>query len=443
MKNKLSYGQIILLGFVAVILTGTLLLCLPVASQNGQSVGFVDALFTSASATCVTGLVAVDTGTHWTLFGQLVILTMIQVGGLGFVAFSALLSMMLHKKISLGRRELMQQSIGGNQVGGIVRIFRLAIFGTLIIEGIGAVLLMVRFVPQYGAVGVWYGIFHSISAFCNAGFDLFGREITPFTSLTSYANDPYVCFVIMALIVVGGLGFFVWEDIKTKGFAFHKYRLHSKLVLSFTAFLLVAPAVLFYLWEQNGALASLSGFDRVVGALFQSVTCRTAGFNTVDMAALSDQSVMLSAVLMFIGGSSGSTAGGIKTTTMLVSLLAVVSMLFKRSSITVFGRRLEKGLLMQAHSIIFVYMAAVVGGVTALCCLEPCSIRDALFEVTSAVATVGLTTGITQSLGVGSKLLLAVLMLFGRVGGLSMVMALTGALKSPPVEYPEEKISVG
>jgi len=431
------------LGFVVVILAGAVLLSLPAASADHVSVGFVDALFTSASATCVTGLVAVDTGTHWSVFGQLVIITLIQIGGLGFVSFTAVFSFLMQKRIGLVRRELMQEALGGTQLGGIVRVIKLAVFGTFVIEGLGALLLAVRFVPQYGARGVYYSLFHSISAFCNAGFDLMGAEGVPFSSLTGYVDDFYVCSIIMLLIVVGGLGFFVWEDLIDKKFAFNKYKLHTKLVLCFTAFLIFVPAVLFYFWERGNTMAHLTDTEAAVAALFQSVTCRTAGFNSIDMAALTDQSSVLSIVLMFIGGSPGSTAGGIKTTTMLVSLLAMVSVLLKRPDITVFRRRLSKDVLQQTHSIIFIYGAVSVLGVILLCSVDSCAMKDALFEVVSAVGTVGLTTGITQSLSDISKMMLALFMLFGRVGGLSMMLALTASLKSPPVNYPEEKISIG
>ncbi len=438
MKRELSGTQIIVLGFLAIIIIGTLLLCLPAATRTGEATPFVDALFTAASSTCVTGLIVHDTFTYWSLFGQIVILVLIQVGGLGFVAVAVFFSMLLQKKIGLRSRVIIQESMNSTQVGGVVRMMRFVLIGTFSVELLGALLLSFRFCPQLGmANGIYYSLFHAISAFCNAGFDLMGR-FGQFSSLTPFVGDVYVNVVVMVLIVLGGLGFFVWQDVIEKRFRFKEFRLHTKVVLCMSAALLLIPAILFFFLEQNASMAGMSTGEAVLASLFQSVTCRTAGFNTVDQAALSPASSFISMLLMFVGGSPGSTAGGIKTTTLFAMILGVLCMFRGQKYIQAFRRRLREDLVNRAITIVLTYLFAVVVSVIVISASEGIPLGQTFFEVFSAVGTVGLTTGIPLLLGTVSKIMLAALMLFGRVGGLTMAMALgnlsTPSLLQPPVE---------
>ena len=323
-RKKLTQAQIIALGYFLVIAAGTLILMLPIATKSGEMATPLTALFTATSATCVTGLVVVDTASYWSLFGQCIILLMIQVGGLGFMTIGVLFAMFLNKKISLKTRGILQESMNTNQVGGVVRLVRKALIGTAVIEMAGALLLMIRFIPEFGfARGIYFGIFHAVSAFCNAGFDLMGTSKGPYSSFTAYADDALINVTIMALIVVGGIGFFVWDDICHNKFHIKKYKLHTKIVLSCTAILIVGGALFIYLFEKDGLMAGMSAREAVLTSAFSSVTARTAGFNTIDTAGLTTSSKMLTVLLMFIGGSPGSTAGGIKTTTIVVLLIYV------------------------------------------------------------------------------------------------------------------------
>ncbi len=321
-KNKLSQAQFIAVGFLIIVMISTVLLMFPFASKEGTYTPFLDCLFTSVSATCVTGLVVVDTFTHWSLGGQIIILTLIQIGGLGFITIGVIFSMLLRQRIGLKFRGLMQESVNSLKISGIVKLTKKIIKGTLIIEGTGAFILGIRFSVYFknAAKGFYYGLWHSVSAFCNAGFDLMGVE-EQYASLTGFAGDFVVNVIIMALIIIGGIGFVVWDDISRNKLKFKKYSLHTKIVLVTTAFLIVVPAVIFYIVEYDNTMAGMNVGERVLASAFSSVTARTAGFNTVDTGALTGASKMLTIMLMFIGGSPGSTAGGIKTTTIFVLLV--------------------------------------------------------------------------------------------------------------------------
>ena len=439
---RVTYIQVIVLIFLLIIAVGTALLMLPFATKGGESTSVTGALFTATSATCVTGLVVYDTYTHWTLFGQIVILLMIQVGGLGFMSVATMFSVILKRKVGLKERELLQEALSTLHIGGIVRLIKFSICGTAVIEGLGAILLSVRFVPRMGvAKGIWNGIFHSVSAFCNAGFDLMGGG-GKFSSLTAYASDIYVNVIIMGLIVIGGIGFLVWEDICRFGIKFRKYKLHSKIVLVTTVALISGGAVAFYLLEGGYSLAGYSAGEKILCSAFQSITFRTAGFATVDLSKMSPAMVILSCFLMLIGGSPGSTAGGVKTTTLAVLMLGAWSVIRQKKSVQVFNRRLEGDLMKKACAIIVVYMTVAISSVVFLSAYEKAALDVAMVEVFSAVGTVGLSMGLTPSLGEPTKLLLSALMFFGRIGGLSMVLALTGRASTVSVEVPVEKISV-
>lgn len=359
-RRHVSQTQFIAYGFFCVIITGTLLLMLPFASRDGQSEPFLNCLFTATSASCVTGLVVADTWSQWSLFGQLVILTMIQIGGLGFITVGVFISIVLRRKIGLKERGLMMESVNTLQIGGVVRLAKKIIIGTCIFEGTGAVLLAIRFIPQFGFFrGLFYGIFHSISAFCNAGFDLMGGQ-TPYSSFVAYYDDWLVNFVIMSLIIIGGIGFIVWDDLSRNKLHFRKYMLQTKIVLVTTAILVFGGGLLFYLLERNHLLVGMNTSGKILTSLFSSVTARTAGFNTTDTAALTDGSKLLTIILMFIGGSPGSTAGGIKTTTLVVLLLCVHSNIKQTYGINIFGRRLENDAVKRAGTILTINLLLAV-----------------------------------------------------------------------------------
>lgn len=444
LKLRLSYPRRIAIGFGLIILAGTLLLMLPVSSASGRVTPFVDALFTATSATCVTGLVVVDTAAHWSLFGQLIVLILIQVGGLGVLMVATFFSLAFRRRIGLSERTFLQESAGAFQLGGAVRLCKRVLQVTFLLEGICAVLLAFRFVPDMGfGRGIYYSIFHSVSAFCNAGFDLLGRDFSPFCSLTPYAGDPLVNFVIMFLIVTGGLGFVVWQDLYWNRWHWKKYNLHTKIVLSVTLVLIIAPTILFWIAERGGAYADLSLPESGMAALFQSVTYRTAGFSTVDANQLSGATRLVGMLLMMIGGSPGSTAGGMKTTTFFVIVLSLLAVLRDRRTLHSFKRRIDDDTLKRACAICLVYIALVLGATVVICYAQPFTIEQVLYEVVSAVNTVGVSMGITPEFSVFSKLVIAALMYFGRVGVLSILAAFAGKGKSLAVQYPVERIPVG
>ena len=393
----------------------------------------------------MTGLVVVDTGTHWSLFGQLVILLMIQVGGLGFMTMGMLLAMMLKRKITLKTRGLLQESMNAMQVGGIVRVVRLALSGTAVIELCGAVLLAIRFIPIFGlGRGIYYSIFHSVSAFCNAGIDLMGRHYVEYASFVPFEGDILINVVIMALIIIGGIGFFVWADIKEKKLQIKKYALYTKIALFMTAVLLLGGAVLFFLFENNNLLQGMSLKDKILGAAFSSVTARTAGFNTIDTAGLTSASKLFNIVLMFIGGSPGSTAGGIKTVTMLVLLAYVWSNLRGSKGVNIFKRRLDDDDIRKASNVMVISLLLAIVAAVLICFMQPeLDAPDVLFEIFSAIGTVGMSTGITRQLSIGSRIVIILLMYCGRIGSMSFALSFTERKKVAPVQLPVEKIMIG
>jgi len=441
-KLSLSPAQTIALCFVAVILVGTLLLMTPFTSRSGMGLSFLDSLFTATSATCVTGLVVVDTWSHFNLIGQFILLVLIQVGGLGYMTLMITTALLVGKKIGLRQRSTMMESVSAQRLSDVTGLAKYILFGTIGIEGVGAVLLALRFVPEMGfGRGCWYAVFHSISAFCNAGFDLMGFR-SPFSSLTYYAEDPLVNLTICALILMGGLGFIVWRDLWVNKLRFRKYSLHTKLMLVSSVVLVFGGAVLFWLSEQNGVLAELSSGGKVLGALFQSVTARTAGFNTVDLAALSGSGSLLMIVLMFIGAGPGSTGGGVKVTTVVVCLLSLFSYARGKRETSAFNRRLDDNQIKRSAAGVTLYFVLAMAGCYLLMVQQPFELVDALFEVFSAMSTVGLTTGVTQQINSVNKLLLILMMYAGRIGSLTMIMAVVERLPAP-VKDPIEHIVIG
>ncbi|MDE7044920.1 MAG: Trk family potassium uptake protein, partial [Acetatifactor sp.] len=430
---------------LTIILVGTALLMLPISTKGPGSTGWTDCFFTATSATCVTGLVRFDTFSHWTMFGQLVILGLIQIGGIGFMTIAILVMVLTKRKIHLSQRSLMQNSISAPQIGGIVRMTKFIALGTLLIEGIGAALLCVDFIPRFGiGQGIFFSLFHSISAFCNGGFDLMGGATGEFSSLTGMVGNWYVCAVIMLLIFVGGLGFFVWHDLLTRKFRFRRLNLHSKMVLAISVGLVIVGALVMALLEWNqAAYAGLSVGEKINAALFQSVSVRTAGFNTVDLASMSEGGIFVMTCLMFIGGSTGSTAGGIKTTTFWILCISILVTFRRKKNIEMFGRRMEEGITRTASCVFMTYLLLSVTVSVIISALEDLPLLTALFESVSAVATVGLTLGVTPGLGMVSKLLLAFLMLCGRVGSITMLLAFSSEKRVTNSRLPLEKVQVG
>ena len=437
-KRRLTSSQIILFGFAAVILVGALLLMLPVSSSAGTMTAPLDCLFTSTSAVCVTGLVVYDTATHWSAFGQAVILLLIQIGGMGVVTVAIAITMASGKKISLMQRSTMQDAISAHQVGGIVRFTGFILRGIFLFELLGALALMTAFVPEFGPQGVWLAVFHSVSAFCNAGFDLMGTRAR-FSSLTSYAEHPVVNVTVMALIIIGGVGFLTWQDIRRNGIHVSRYRMQSKVILSVSGILILLPAVYFFFCEFR----ELPLARRFWGSLFQAVTPRTAGFNTLDLTGLSETGQMLTCLLMLIGGSPGSTAGGMKTTTLAVLVSCAIATFRKRESGRFFGRRITDETVKNAVTVFLMYIALFLAGGMIISRAEDLPLLICLFESASAVGTVGLTLGITPGLGTVSRWVLISLMFFGRVGGLTLIFATLPAHKNTLSKLPLEKITVG
>ena len=441
-SGRVSPARIIIFGFLLFILAGTVLLMLPFSTREWGGASFFDALFTATSATCVTGLVVHDTATYWSGFGQLVILLLIQVGGMGVVTMAVAISIFSGKRIGLKQRWVMQESISAPQVGGIVRQTRFIVKTAFLIEGLGAVLLAIRFCPQMGPKGIWYAVFHAISAFCNAGFDLMGRE-APYSSLTGYVGDPVVNVTVMLLIVVGGIGFLTWQDISTHRLHFREYRLQSKLILVTTTALLLSGFGFFLLYEfRLPQWAGMTLGERVLASLFQSVTPRTAGFNTVDLAQMSEPGKLLTILLMLTGGSPGSTAGGFKTTTFAVLALSAIAVFRRRHSAQCFGRRVQEGVLQSACAIFWLYMLLFLTGGILICCIDQVPVMETLFEAASAIGTVGLSLGGTARFSAASRMILMFLMYFGRVGGLTMIYAFTAGRASAS-QFPQEPVTVG
>ena len=438
-RKHLTSFQLIILGFAGVILLGSLLLMLPVSSAERVVTPFDQALFTSTSAVCVTGLVVQDTGSYWSGFGQAVILLLIQTGGLGVVTVAVSVFMLSGRKISLMQRSTMQEAISAPTVGGIVRRTQFIIRTTILIEIIGAVLLAPVFCRDFGFwKGIWYSLFHSISAFCNAGFDLIGIR-TPFSSLTSYSVQPIVNLVIMMLIIAGGIGFLTWEDIKNHKWHFKKYRMQSKVIFMVTGILIFLPALYFFYFEFSNVPLT----ERVWVSLFQSVTPRTAGFNTTDLSMLTGASKAMMILLMLIGGSPSSTAGGMKTTTFALLLLNVLATFQSCDDVTAFGRRIDTSVIKNATTIAMMYFILFFAGGMTISVYEGLPLSSCLFEAASAVGTVGLTLGITPKLHILSQIILIILMYLGRVGGLTLIYAVFSGRNKGNAKLPLEKITVG
>ena len=445
-RPAMHAAMVVALGFLIIILTGAVLLTLPISARSGEPTDFLDALFTATSATCVTGLVTVGTATHWSGFGQVVILLLIQIGGLGFMSLASIASFLTHRTITLRERMVMSAGLNLTENAGIVRLTQRVLLGTLAFEGAGAVLLATRFVPRVGLwQGIKMGVFHSVSAFCNAGFDLIGTPDNPFASLTGYADDVLVNLTIMALIVIGGLGFFVWGDIWDKR-RFRRLRLHTKLVLITTAVLLCAgfALTLLFEWHNPQTLGTMPVQEKLLAASFQSVTLRTAGFNTIDQAALTGPSQAVACLLMMIGGSPGSTAGGIKTVTAAVLVLSAISALRGRTTVSAFGRTIVSRSIMNAVTMMIVGGTLSLTGACVISYVESAPFGACVFEAVSAFATVGLSMGLTPTLNAISRLILILLMYLGRVGVLTLGVAVLMRHREPPkMQYPDGDVMVG
>ena len=436
--NRLSAFQRIILGFAGVILLGGLLLCLPISAADGRATPFFTSLFTSVSAVCVTGLVVVDTATHWSGFGQAIVLILIQIGGLGVLTVATSVARLAGKRLTLNQRSAMREAIAAPMLNGIVSFAGFAVRVTLCAELLGALLLLPVFCRDFGAAGIWKAVFHSVSAFCNAGFDVMGKG-APFSSLTAYRSNLSINLVIPALIVLGGIGFATWEDVKTHRFRLRRYRMQSKVVLWAALILILVPAICFFLLECR----DLPVGERVMTAVFQSVTTRTAGFNTVDLGELSGAARGLMILLMLIGGAPGSTAGGMKTTTAAVLLASTISVFRRSGDCEFFGRRVEVNTIRTAAAVAMLDLVLFFGGGLLISLAEGLPLDSCLFETASAVGTVGLTLGLTPSLCGFSRAVLMVLMFLGRVGGLTMIYAALSVPDRSPARLPVEQITVG
>ena len=447
MKQKhrhMSSSRVILLGFLLVIALGTMLLMLPIATQDRDGASLTDALFTATSSVCVTGLVVQNTATYWSYFGQAVIISLIQVGGMGVVTLAVAIAMFAGRKIGLMQRSTMQEAISAPKVSGIVKLTSFILKGVFIIEFLGALVMYPVFARDVGWMkGIWYAVFHSVSAFCNAGFDIMGTEVE-FSSLTMYASNAVINITIMALIVIGGLGFLTWDDIKTHGIHLRKYRMQSKVIFTVTAALIIIPAAFFFFYEfSRPEWGELSVGERLLRSFFQSVTPRTAGFNTVDLTALSEPSQVITIVLMLVGGSPGSTAGGMKTTTIAVMVMTAIAVFRRNDDAQLYGRRIAGETVHQAAAIFLMYVVLFLTSGIIISCVDGIPVMTAFFETASAVGTVGLSLGATPDMSVISQLILVALMIFGRVGGLTLIFAAWSVNKHGVSKMPQEKITVG
>jgi len=438
-EKRLSTSQIIILGFAAVILFGTALLMLPFATRDGGGAAFLDALFTATSAVCVTGLIVHDTATYWSGFGQAVIISLIQIGGMGVVTVAVAISTLAGRNIGLKERSTMQEAVSAHKVGGIVRLTAFIIKMTILFELIGAAIMLPVFAKEFGfAKGLWYALFHSISAFCNAGFDLMGIK-SAYSSLTFFSAHPIINTAIMALIIIGGIGFMTWDDIIQNRLRFKRYHMQSKVVIITSLLLIAVPALYFFLFEfsQNGFA------ERFWFSLFQSVTTRTAGFNTVDFSLISEAGLGIMMILMLVGGSPGSTAGGMKTTTFAVMLSTAVSVFQRKEHTHFFGRRIAEETIRNAATILTMYITLFLCGGFIISRVESLPLITCLFETASAVGTVGLTLGITPNLGTLSRCILIFLMYLGRVGGLTLIFSALSGIRGNTARLPQEKLTVG
>ena len=437
--RKLSSFQIIIIGFAGVILAGAVLLMLPIASQSRQWTAFSDAVFTSTSAVCVTGLVVHDTATYWSYFGQGIILTLIQIGGIGVIALAIFIASISGKKVSLMQRSTLQDSISAHQIGGVVHMTGFIIRVVFYTELAGAIVLLPTFCYHYGWSGIWMSVFHSISAFCNAGFDLMGSRTGQYSSLTGMAGNPALVIPICLLIILGGIGFLTWNDVKTYKLRVKRYHMQSKVILATSAILILFPM----LWLFFGEYAGEPMKERLCLSLFQAVTPRTAGFNTADLGALTGIGRMLIIILMLIGGSPGSTAGGMKTTTIAVLFANATQVFRRRKNAQMFGRRVDDGTVKSASTILVMYLFLALLGASVISAVEGISLEKCIFETGSAIATVGLSLGLTPTLGMLSRIILIILMFFERVGGLTIIYAAISARNADVSKCPEEKITVG
>lgn len=441
-ESKLNGVQILAIGFAVIALVGGIILSLPISSVDGKPTNLLDSLFTSTSAVCVTGLIAVDTGTHWNMFGKTIIMLLIEIGGLGFMSFTTLIAIFLGKKITLRERLVIQEAMNTFNIEGLVRMVKYVVGFTISVQAIGAALMAIQFIPSYGlGKGIYYSIFHSISAFCNAGFDLFGN----FTSLTGYANNPMILLIISALIIIGGLGFTVWlelynyKDVK-------KLSVHSKMAILITAILLVGGSILMLLLENSNpeTLGNMSFVDKITNAFFAAVTPRTAGFNSISTDGMTTAGKFLTIILMFIGGSPGSTAGGLKTVTFGLTILTVICVVKGREDTEIFGRRFSKELVYKAFAIIIIAIGIIITVTMVLSITESNEkFIDLLYEATSAFGTAGITTGVTQRLSTIGKIIIMLTMYCGRVGPLTVALALSNKKKKRGYKYPEGKILIG
>ncbi len=439
-----SYTKIVAAGYFLLLMAGTLLLMLPVSSKGGEWTSFFDALTTATSASCVTGLIVFDTFSHWSVFGQLVILGLIQVGGLGYMTIITLLSVLIGRKIGLKERGLLKESTNSLQIGGLISLTKRVVCGTALFELTGAVLLATRFVGVFGLKrGVYFGIFHSVSAFCNAGFDLLGT-IEPYCSLVPFQSDPVVLITIMALIFIGGIGFVVWSDVCRFRFKISRYKLHSKLAIVTSLFLIAGGALLIFILEYNNVLKDMSLGDKILNSFFASVTTRTAGFNAVACDQFTEATDLINIILMLIGGSSGSTAGGMKTTTFAVLLIAAWANIRNSKNINVFGRRLESDIIRKALTVAMIYSVFVFVSTIIIGFSNPeLSLSDILFEIASAIGTVGLTCGTMGKVNLTGQIVLTLLMYCGRVGSMSFAMVFTEQKAPSTVMKPSENIIIG
>lgn len=439
---KLKGVQILALGFILVILIGALILTLPISTTSGESTNFLDALFTATSAVCVTGLIVVDTGTYWNMFGQTVIMILIEIGGLGFMSFTTLIAIILGKKITLRERLILQDAMNTFNIQGLVKMVKYVLVFTVSVQFFGALLFSTQFVPEYGLEkGIFYSIFHSISAFCNAGFDVLGN----FSSLTSYNSNAVVILVASALIIIGGLGFTVWSELYSSK-SLKKVSLHSKMVILMTTVLVLGGTVLMFLFENNNVntIANMSFMDKVMNSFFASVTPRTAGFNSISTDGMTTAGQFLTIILMFIGGSPGSTAGGIKTTTIGILIVTIICVIQGREDSEVFKRRFSKDLVYKAFTLIFIGISLVIVVTMLLSYTEKgASFISLFYETVSAFGTAGLTLGLTSELSSIGKVLIMFMMYLGRVGPLTVVLSITRKKINSGIKYPEGKILIG
>ncbi len=442
---QLSPTKIVALAFFGIILAGTVLLCLPVSSRDGVSAGVLPSLFTATSATCVTGLVLFDTWTQWSGFGQAVILSLIELGGLGFMSAASLVIFLLRRKVGLRQRMVMAQSLSLNEMEGVVRLQRWVLCGSLSIQAVGALILTAHFTPEFGfARALRWGVFHSVSAFCNAGFDIFGC-IAPGASTMTFQSDFVVSITLMVLIVLGGLGFLVWEEI-ARVHSFRKFSVYTKLVLLVTLALILFGAAVFCIveWNNPETLGRLPVPEKILNGFFQSVTVRTAGFASVDQAKLTDAGKAASIALMLVGGSSGSTAGGMKTVTLVVLLLFLWTRARGKETVCVFRRTIPQNKVLDAMTIATIMIVLAFFGAMFISATSPVNFTDALFESVSALATVGLTAGTTTVLSVPAKLLMIVYMYFGRVGVLTISLGfLMGNQAEERFRYAQTNLLIG